>query len=76
MYVYAAYRYSESITREAIQKGGQKHVSSRMYDSRIPSNVDAFSQADSVAEPLNMNMEEHIEIVEPLKLPDCSYTVH
>ena len=47
-----------------------------MSDSRIPSNVDAVSQADSVAEPLNMNMEEHIEIVEPLKLPDCSYTVH
>ena len=22
-----------------------------------------------------MNMEEHIEIVEPLKLPDCSYTI-
>ena len=46
-----------------------------MSDSRIPSNVDAVSQADSVVEPLNMNMEEHIEIVEPLKLPDCSYTV-
>ena len=59
------------MSREAIQKGDQKHVS-----SRIPSNVDAVSQADSVAEPLNMNMEEHIEIVEPLKLPDCSYIVH
>jgi len=72
MYVYAAYRYSESMSREAIQKGDQNHVSSRMSDSRIPSNVDAVSQADSVAEPLNMNMEEHIEIVEPLKLPDLS----
>ena len=75
MYVYAAYRYSELMSREAILKGDQKHVSSRMSDSRIPSNVDAVSQADSVTEPLNMNMEEHIEIVEPLKLPYCSYTV-
>lgn len=68
-------RYSESMSREINQKGDQKHVSNRMVDSRIPSNDDAVRQADSVAEPLNMNMEEHIEIAEPLKLPDCSYTI-
>ncbi|KAH9314061.1 hypothetical protein KI387_022688, partial [Taxus chinensis] len=65
-------RCSEVISTKYTQEDDQKHAPNRNSDDgTVSSNVVDF-QVTSITEPLNVNSEEHIEISEPMKLPEGS----
>ncbi|XP_057857304.1 uncharacterized protein LOC131066540 isoform X2 [Cryptomeria japonica] len=71
-------RCSELISTKYKQEDGKKNTPNRNSVDGILSSENVNFQVTSIAGPLNVNMEEHIEITEPMKLPEgsCIVDVH